>query len=318
MHRLGPWVLVSLAVLFGLVALRAELSPAQNLNDGSVHRRDAPIWSVGSRLARGAVRPCRAPRRALTGAEPERRCGPPLDDRVGQGSVVRRPSAARRMVPTAGARLVPVSPLPEPAARVDGATRDRRRLAPRVHDHAVSRSRAVADRGVRRWTTPRSRAMAFGRRCARLAAHYERTDARVRVGELRVAWVRHVDAAVGDVAAAIRMGIRLPRGGSGAFVRSCGARGRDHRRGPPSHGVPRAVVARGARTRSADAIREADHSRRIRRDRCVPHRGMGRRAVTPRSGDDDPGRVLAGKGVLRLVRRAADPVVDGHRPVVRS
>jgi len=38
MHRLGPWVLVSLAVLFGLVALRAELSPAQNLNDGAVHR----------------------------------------------------------------------------------------------------------------------------------------------------------------------------------------------------------------------------------------------------------------------------------------
>ena len=38
MHRWGPWVLVSLAVLFGLVALRAELSPAQNLNDGAVHR----------------------------------------------------------------------------------------------------------------------------------------------------------------------------------------------------------------------------------------------------------------------------------------
>jgi hypothetical protein len=37
-HRLGPVVFVSLAVVFGLVALRGELAPAHNLNDGAVHR----------------------------------------------------------------------------------------------------------------------------------------------------------------------------------------------------------------------------------------------------------------------------------------
>jgi hypothetical protein len=37
-HRLGPWVVVALAVAFNLWVLRAETTPVQNLNDGAVHR----------------------------------------------------------------------------------------------------------------------------------------------------------------------------------------------------------------------------------------------------------------------------------------
>ncbi len=37
-HRLGPWVVVGLAIVFNLWVLRAEATPVQNLNDGSVHR----------------------------------------------------------------------------------------------------------------------------------------------------------------------------------------------------------------------------------------------------------------------------------------
>ncbi len=37
-HRFGPWLVVGLAVVFNLWVLRAEATPVQNLNDGSVHR----------------------------------------------------------------------------------------------------------------------------------------------------------------------------------------------------------------------------------------------------------------------------------------
>jgi hypothetical protein len=38
LHRIGPWVIVGIAVAFNLWVLRAELNPVQNLNDGAVHR----------------------------------------------------------------------------------------------------------------------------------------------------------------------------------------------------------------------------------------------------------------------------------------
>jgi hypothetical protein len=37
-HRIGPWALVALVVVFNLWVLRAETTPVPNLNDGSVHR----------------------------------------------------------------------------------------------------------------------------------------------------------------------------------------------------------------------------------------------------------------------------------------
>lgn len=37
-HRFGPWAVVGLAVVFNLWVLRAEATPVQNLNDGTVHR----------------------------------------------------------------------------------------------------------------------------------------------------------------------------------------------------------------------------------------------------------------------------------------
>lgn len=37
-HRLGPWAVVALVVLFNLWVLRAEATPVHNLNDGGVHR----------------------------------------------------------------------------------------------------------------------------------------------------------------------------------------------------------------------------------------------------------------------------------------
>jgi hypothetical protein len=37
-HRYGPWAIVAVTVLFNLWVLRAEVDPAPNLNDGTVHR----------------------------------------------------------------------------------------------------------------------------------------------------------------------------------------------------------------------------------------------------------------------------------------
>jgi hypothetical protein len=50
-HRFGPWVVVGLAVVFNLWALRAESTPVQNLNDGTVHR--SMIWWAEQRWSSG-------------------------------------------------------------------------------------------------------------------------------------------------------------------------------------------------------------------------------------------------------------------------
>ncbi len=50
-HRFGPWVIVGLAVVFNLWALRAEATPVQNLNDGTVHR--SMIWWAEQRWSSG-------------------------------------------------------------------------------------------------------------------------------------------------------------------------------------------------------------------------------------------------------------------------
>jgi len=51
LHRWGPWAVVALVLLFNLWVLRAEASPANNLNDGAVHRSmigwAADRWSEG-------------------------------------------------------------------------------------------------------------------------------------------------------------------------------------------------------------------------------------------------------------------------------
>jgi hypothetical protein len=50
-HRVGPWAIVALVVAFNLWVLRAEATPVQNLNDGTVHRSmigwAEERWSTG-------------------------------------------------------------------------------------------------------------------------------------------------------------------------------------------------------------------------------------------------------------------------------
>jgi hypothetical protein len=51
LHRIAPWAIVAIAVVFNLWVLRAEVTPVQSLNDGAVHRSmigwAAERWTSG-------------------------------------------------------------------------------------------------------------------------------------------------------------------------------------------------------------------------------------------------------------------------------
>src|SRR4029453_9455613 len=149
---------------------------------------------------------------------------------------------ARRLVPRSRARILEVPPLPEPAARADGraGARDREQARALVDD--VPGHGLVADRGLRRWPAPRLGPMDLRDRRGGLAPDRQRTHARLRVGELRLARLRHLDTAVGDVAVAVRVGPVVALDLEGPFVLARGARAGADGRVPPADRLPRVAV----------------------------------------------------------------------------
>ena len=98
--------------------------------------------------------------------------------------------------------------------------------------------------GLRGRSAAGPRALARRRRRADLTAAVERSGARVRVGELRLARLGHVGPALGDVGAPVRVGSVLAGGRQGqASVAGCpGARAHDLP--APADRLPRAVLRR--------------------------------------------------------------------------
>ena len=140
---------------------------------------------------------------------------------------------------------------------------------------------------------------------------------RVRVGELPVAGLRHVEPALGHVAPALRVGARLARRLPGQGVRRRLAGPGADGGVPPDHRVPGPDRARRVGDRHAERAPAPARPRAPRRRRGVADRGVGRGAAARRPRLDDPGRVLPRQALLRLVRREADHGVVRERRAVR-
>ena len=140
-----------------------------------------------------------------------------------------------------------------------------------------------------------------------------------------MARLRDVDAALGDVDAPVRVGVRVPGRRARPFVRVGCARDRDDDRRASAHRVPRAALARRARPPPADAVPPSDRAgrRSSAPARCSSPRGSwcrscstarsrsrtssrGTRSSTTRSVRR---RILGLDGVRRAVRPEPVPVL---------
>ena len=275
-----PVVVVGLTVLVNLWVLRAEARPVQNLNDAAVHR--SMVGWANDRIEAGHL--------PLDGWYPDLSLG--------------------------SSRFHHYQSLPHV---LTGTARTCRSAPERAYSlDAVSRSSPVADRRVR--GRP---AVAWGRwpgaGGARVAARRQRAGPSATSGGATVAGLRDLEPALGDVAAAVRVGAR-----AGAPSRGQGVRGRPRwcwRSRWPVHLLTGylALLALGlwvivrADASSAGA-RSAPPS--CRRGALLTAAWV----VVPLlrgSRLDDPGRVLARQAVLRLVRREAGDVVVRQRRAVR-
>src|SRR6185436_14420885 len=146
------------------------------------------------------------------------------------------------------------------AARIDGRARarDRQRASALLDD--VPRDGTVADRGLCRRPFAGLGTMDLCDRGGRLAVDRERTHARLRVGQLRVARLWNLDAAVGDVAVAIRVGPVVACGREGPFVLARCARAGPDGRGPPADRLPRVALPGRLRARQVAGAPAQDRS----------------------------------------------------------
>ena len=160
-------MVVGIVILFNLVVLRAEARPVQNLNDASVHR--SMIAWASDRIEEGHL--------PLDGWYPDLALG--------------------------SSRFHHYQSLPHVLTGVLAlATGSERALSWTMYLGMA----LVADRGLRGRPAPGMGPMGLRDRRGGLAPDRQRTHARLRVGELRVAGLRHLDTAMGDVAVAVRVG----------------------------------------------------------------------------------------------------------------
>ena len=140
-----------------------------------------------------------------------------------------------------GARLVEVPSLPEPRHVLTGVPRAGGRQPAGALVDVVPGDGALADRRVRE-----GRLLGWDRWICAIAAaaspDRERSHARLRVGELRLARLRNLDPALGDVAAALRVGAVVASDRQGQIVLARRPRARADRGVSPAHRVPRAAV----------------------------------------------------------------------------
>ncbi len=241
--------------------------------------RVVPPVAARRRRDRDPVQPGRPAGRGQAGAEPERRVRAPVDDRVGERTRRGRASAARRLVPGSGARLVEVPSLPEPPARPDGVARAGGRQRTSALVDVVPGDGALADRRVRGRPAPRMGPVDLRDRRRRLPPDRERSHARLRVGELRLARLRNLDPALGDVAAALRVGAVVASDRQGQIVLARRARARADRGVSPADGVPRAAVPGCVRAREVGRAPATDRPCRAGRAREPVRRRVGGRSA---------------------------------------
>ena len=133
----------------------------------------------------------------------------------------------------------------------------------------------LAGVGLRGRPAAGPRPLAGRRGSADLTAPVQRSGPRVRVGELRLARIGHVGAAVGDVGAAVRVGSVLAGGRQGQTSVAGRPGARDHDLPAPAHRLPRAVLRRRVRRRGApgDLCDGSDEPPSWWRARCSRRRG---------------------------------------------
>ena len=184
-------MVVGIVILFNLVVLRAEARPVQNLNDASVHR--SMIAWASDRIEEGHL--------PLDGWYPDLALG--------------------------SSRFHHYQSLPHVLTGVLAlATGSERALSWTMYLGMALWPIAVYAGGrLLGWDRWVCAIAAVG-----LAPDRQRTHARLRVGELRVARLRHLDTAVGDVAVAVRVGPVVACDLEGPFVLArCARAGADGR-----------------------------------------------------------------------------------------
>ena len=275
----APLLVVAAAVVFGLIVLWPERADVWYLNDASIHR--SMVRWAADRIRDGHL---------------------PFDG----------------WYPYLSLGGEPIPPLPVPPAH-----RDRHRCRSR------SATACSAGRSTSCWRPGRSRSTRVAGCWAWVAGRpppppliapliVERTGSGLRVEQLRLARLGNVGAALGDVGAAVRLGVVVASDRHGS---SCVARRADpgsHDLSPPPDRVPRDVLAGGVRRGRATRDPPTTRARRRRRARRPRRRRMDAGAAPHRRRVDGQRRVQPGDLLLRLLRCREDPGVVGPGRAVRS
>ena len=276
--RLAPLLLVATAIGFNLFVFRAEV-----------------------RSGRGAERHRRPHLVGALGGEPTRA----------------RPPRVRRLVPAPLVRCRAVPPLPEPRAHPRRRDRAGRRRRPLRRVVELPARLPVAALRVLVGAALPVRPLDRRHHGVDLAARLVGDALRVRARQLPVAGQRHLDRALGHVAAAARARVHVARGLAREGLRARRAlSGRDHHRALP-HRLPRDPRARRVRRRQTSRHPAARGARGHRRRRERARRRVGDRPPVRRQQVLGPNRVQQGHLLVELVRRQEGHGLAVHGRAVR-
>ena len=180
----------------------------------------------------------------------------------------RRPLPARLVVPLPQPRLTPVPPLPEPRRDAHGAARLGDRRGARLHLHHVVPHRMLAALCLCRRPHLRHapRCRHGGRRS--LAFPLQQHSHWLRADQLPLEWLWPLEPALGDVDAAIRLGILMAGCRRTAFRCACSHRRSCHRCLPLRDRLSGIRRSRHVRAGPTITIMGEGRSRPARRDRC--------------------------------------------------
>ncbi len=238
------------------------------------------------------------------GRLPRRQLAARADGAVRDGAAARRAAAAHQLVPVPGGGVAAVPPLPEPAGDRDRAGRDDGR--PRRGVSLVAVPALVAVAGQRLPVGPRLRGgQASGGRFGRDGSvPDERHGGRLRAARLRVDGVRRLDAAVGDVDLAARVGLELASDPRRARLPRSDRADRAYRRAALRDRLPSALGA----ARLASRRRKAAGGP-VAAGRCPPRwfaarGGVGDRPARGAAAVGGSQRAAAGQRACQRLRRA--------------
>ena len=251
--------------------------------------------------------------RALTlrGRVPRRQLGARADGAVRDGAAARRAPAAHQLVPVSRGGVAAVPALPEPAGDPDRAGGPGGRPRRGVSLVAVPALVAVADQRLP--VGPRVRGgQACGGRFGRDGSvPGERHGGRLRAARLRVDGVRRLDAAVGVVDAAARVGLELAGDPRRARLPRSDPADRAHRRAALRDRLPRAVDAARLAARRRQAARGPVAAGCGPPRRFAARGGVGDRPARGAASVGGGQRAAAGQRTRQRLRRAQRAALAG-------